>query len=83
MQSVISKIDIIHIEKKCGLSILPQYILSVKIHPDLGKNYDGITPFLFGIHTNRHIIFDRIINTDTIEITRILRDRMDLKKRIH
>ncbi len=48
----------------------------------LGKNYVGITPSLFGIRTNRHIIFYRTLNEKYVEITRILHERMDLKKRI-
>jgi toxin ParE1/3/4 len=51
-------------------------------NPLLGKNYDGITPSLFGIKTNRHIIFYRTLNENYVEITRILHERMDLKKRI-
>jgi len=51
-------------------------------NPELGKNYDGIASLLFGIHTNRHIIFYRKMNIDKIEITRILHDSMDLKRRI-
>ena len=51
-------------------------------HSDLGKNYEGITQNLLGMKANRHIIFYRIINEDDVEITRILHERMDLKKRI-
>jgi len=51
-------------------------------NPLLGKNYDEITPSLFGIKTNRHIIFYRTLNENYVEITRILHERMDLKKRI-
>ena len=51
-------------------------------HPNLGKNYDGITQNLLGIKTNRHIIFYRTLNENYVEITRILHERMDLKKRI-
>jgi len=50
--------------------------------PNIGKNYDGITQNLLGIKTNRHIIFYRMITENYIEITRILHERMDLKKRI-
>jgi toxin ParE1/3/4 len=50
-------------------------------NPDLGKNYEGITHNLFGIKANRHIIFYRISNENYIEITRVLHERMDLKKR--
>ena len=51
-------------------------------HPDLGKNYEGIAKKLFGLKTNRHIIFYRIISFDEVEITRILHERMDLKSRV-
>ena len=51
-------------------------------NPDLGKKYEGITQNLLGIKTNRHIIFYRTLNENYVEITRILHERMDLKKRI-
>src|SRR5690606_6050990 len=50
--------------------------------PSLGKNYDGIETNLFGLKTNRHIIFYRKIERNIIEITRILHGRMDLKNKI-
>jgi len=49
---------------------------------DLGKNYEGISKQLLGIKSNRHIIFYRTLNENYVEITRILHERMDLKKRI-
>jgi len=51
-------------------------------NPDLGKKYNGITKQLLGMKTNRHIIFYRTLNESYVEITRILHERMDLKKRI-
>jgi len=51
-------------------------------NPDLGKSYEGITQSLLGMKTNRHIIFYRNLNENSVEITRILHERMDLKKRI-
>jgi toxin ParE1/3/4 len=51
-------------------------------NPDLGKKYEGITENLLGMKTNRHIIFYRTLNENYVEITRILHERMDLKKRI-
>lgn len=50
--------------------------------PELGKNYDGITKDLFGIKTNRHIVFYRKRINQPVEITRILHERMDLKNRL-
>ena len=51
-------------------------------NPVLGKNYEGITENLLGMKTNRHIVFYRTLNENYVEITRILHERMDLKKRI-
>lgn len=50
--------------------------------PELGKNYEGIRPDLFGLKNNRHIIFYRKIDKNMVEIIRILHGRMDLKNRI-
>jgi toxin ParE1/3/4 len=51
-------------------------------NPNSGKNYEGITKKLLGMKTNRHIIFYRMLNKNYVEITRILHERMDLKKRM-
>ena len=51
-------------------------------NPNSGKNYEGISKQLLGIKSNRHIIFYRTANENYVEITRILHERMDLKKRI-
>ena len=50
--------------------------------PDLGQNYEGISEHLLGFKTNRHIVFYRVLSESYVEITRILHERMDLKKRI-
>mgnify|MGYP001171445137 CR=1 FL=1 len=52
-------------------------------NPDLGKNYSGVNNELFGLKTNRHIIFYRKLANEPIEITRILHEGMDLKNRIN
>lgn len=49
---------------------------------NLGKTYEGISKQLLGMKANRHIIFYRTINENYVEITRILHERMDLRKRI-
>lgn len=54
----------------------------ITVNPELGKNYDGIAATLYGIRTNRHIIFYRKISENEVEITRILHESMDLKKQI-
>ncbi|MCF7559292.1 type II toxin-antitoxin system RelE/ParE family toxin [Sabulilitoribacter multivorans] len=51
-------------------------------NPETGKFYKGISKQLLGINVNRHIIFYRTLNENYVEITRILHERMDLKKRI-
>jgi len=49
---------------------------------DLGKNYEDIASTLFGFKAGKHIIFYRRINSTEIEITRILHEMMDLKRKI-
>jgi len=51
-------------------------------NPDLGKKYQGISKQLLGLKTSRYIIFYRTLEEDYVEITRILHERMDLKKKI-
>lgn len=51
-------------------------------NPDLGKNYIGVSADLFGLKVIWHIIFYRKSEDESIEITRILHERMDLKNRI-
>ncbi|WP_396596922.1 type II toxin-antitoxin system RelE/ParE family toxin [Dokdonia sp. R86516] len=56
--------------------------LEIAENPDFGKSYEGISKQLLGVKANRHIIFYRTLNENYVEITRILHERMDLKKRI-
>lgn len=56
---------------------------SIGENPDLGKNYEGVKSELYGLKTNRHIIFYRKFSDNPIEITRILHERMDLKNRLN
>lgn len=62
--------------------ILLENCQSIANEPNIGKNYEGIRKELFGLKANRHIIFYRKLNNNTIEITRILHARMDLKDRL-
>ena len=48
----------------------------------LGRNYLEIQKEIFGVKSGQHIIFYRILNSNEVEITRILHSRMDLKLRI-
>jgi len=49
--------------------------------PNIGKKYNGVNVELLGLKVNRHIIFYRPLSDQTIEITRILHGRIDLKTR--
>jgi toxin ParE1/3/4 len=49
---------------------------------DMGKSYSNVTEDLKGIKTNRHIIFYRCLIDDTIEIERILHQKMEIKRHI-
>ena len=61
---------------------LISYCEEIAENTDIGKKYEGISKQLLGINANRHIIFYRTVNENYVEITRILHERMDLKKRI-
>jgi toxin ParE1/3/4 len=50
--------------------------------PQIGKAYPEIYQDLRGKLTSKHIIFYRILEDQSIEITRILHERMDLKNKI-
>ena len=50
--------------------------------PQIGKAYPEIYPDLKGKLTSKHIIFYRVLEEQTIEITRILHERMDLKNKL-
>lgn len=50
--------------------------------PNIGKEYSEIYPQLKGKKTTKHIIFYRVMSDNSIEITRILHERMDLKSRL-
>ncbi len=50
--------------------------------PTLGMDYSEIYPELKGLSTSKHIIFLRELDKNTIEITRVLHERMDLKNKL-
>ena len=54
----------------------------IENNPILGRTYEKVTSGLLGVKANKHIIFYRTINENSVEITRILHGRMDLKNRI-
>ncbi len=66
-----------------------KYYATIKIacngigeNPNVGKEYDGINRNLLGLKSGKNIIFYQVISNDSIEVIRILHERMDLKNRI-
>lgn len=51
-------------------------------NPNVGKEYDGINKNLLGLKSGKHIIFNKSISDEKIEVVRIIHERMDLKNRI-
>jgi len=54
----------------------------ISINPEIGRNYDEIDENIYGYKVGRHIIFYQVIETNKIEVVRILHERMDLKNKI-
>ncbi|HDR52773.1 MAG TPA: type II toxin-antitoxin system RelE/ParE family toxin [Mariniphaga anaerophila] len=54
----------------------------IATNSDISRKYFKVVPDLLGLQINRHIIFFRRIDSDFVEITRILHEKMDLKNRI-
>ncbi|MEX2485646.1 MAG: type II toxin-antitoxin system RelE/ParE family toxin [Brumimicrobium sp.] len=50
--------------------------------PELGKVYEEIYPELKGEKASKHIIFYRVMEDQSIEITRILHERIGLKNKL-
>ena len=52
--------------------------------PDLGRRYDNIRKYYWGVNVKSHIIFYKINDAGegTIEVIRILHQRMDLLSRL-
>ena len=50
--------------------------------PLIGRLYLGIVDNLKGYQVGKHIVFYRVIDSNNVEIVRILHERMDLKNRI-
>lgn len=57
-------------------------IIEISKCPEIGKKYKDIKNSLFGFEAGKHIIFYRVLGSDEVEITRILHEMMDLKRRI-
>lgn len=54
----------------------------IAVSPNSGRNYSNVLENLLGFKVNKHIVFYRIISEDSIEITRVLHEQIDLKNRL-
>jgi toxin ParE1/3/4 len=55
---------------------------SIAKKPQQGKIYEEIYPDLKGKKASKHIVFYRVMDDESIEVTRILHERMDLKNKL-
>ena len=62
-------------------AILESACLQIGQNPKIGKDYEGAKTGLLGLKTGKHILFYQAVNTETVEIIRILHAQMDLKNR--
>lgn len=62
--------------------LLLKAFTAISKKPQEGKLYEEIYPELKGKKASKHIIFYRILEDKSIEITRILHERMDLKNKL-
>lgn len=54
----------------------------ISSNPNLGKNYDDLRAGYRAINVKSHVIFYRVTRENSIEIIRILHQRMDYKTKI-
>ena len=54
----------------------------ITLEPNCGKNYDLAEAKLRGLKIGKHIVFYELIDDDTIEISRILHQNMDIKNKL-
>jgi toxin ParE1/3/4 len=60
-------------------TLLIGFCKKISDKPKIGKNYPQVDKNIFGYRVGQHIIFYRVINSDRIEIVRILHSRMDIR----
>jgi toxin ParE1/3/4 len=63
-------------------NMLLEYCQELAENPSFGKNYNEINDDIFCFKASRHIIFYKKLKEDSIEIVRILHNKMDFKSRI-
>ena len=62
--------------------LIIQACAAIAKKPQQGKDYTEIYPELKGKKASKHIIFYRMMEDKSIEIIRILHERMDLKNKL-
>ena len=78
-----------HTQKKWSEKQADKYYAILKLackgigeNPDIGNAYNEISRNLLGFKSGKHIIFYQQLSNDSVEIIRILHERMDLENRI-
>lgn len=62
--------------------IIIDKIKNICIKPDIGKSYQNIRPGYWGAPVKSHIIFYKVADENTIEVVRVLHQRMDYQGNI-
>lgn len=62
--------------------LLTGSFLKILSNPRIGRHYEQIGDFVFGLRIGSHIIFYELLENSNILIVRILHQRMDLKNRL-
>jgi toxin ParE1/3/4 len=62
---------------------IKQACKEISENPNIGRSYDEISKYIFGLKSGKHIIFYHSVAEDEIEVIRILHERMDLKNKIN
>lgn len=65
-------------QRRNYLSQLDRYFHALAENPSQGKRCDEIRPGYRKFPSGRHVIFYRVVNIGTIEIVRVLHERMDV-----
>ena len=61
---------------------IKQACLDISQNPDKGRQYSEINENLLGYRINKHIIFYHLVNTNELEVIRILHEKMDLRNQL-
>lgn len=61
---------------------IKQACLDISQDPDKGRQYFEISEDLLGYQINKHIIFYHLVNSNELEVIRILHEKMDLKNQL-